>query len=299
VPPSRLGLAGHDPADLRSIILPAWDEFCTLARAADLDEPSRISGWSGRDVCVHLGTWPDSSSLARVESDLAQGEASAYDQDEINREVLAAHGSADDDEVFVALHRSRDSVASFLDRSDLDAIAAEPVGSSLGPLPSLTLLMAGGYELAVHALDLVPCGAPAPSRDLLYAGLGALVDVTGALAARHEIEVTASVVTPDGGWRASTEAGEGWTTEAVPAGRVKGAAVEGPLAEVLDVSAGRTNPAALLARGHLKLHGVPTLLRLAPIVENVPGLPGAKPLRGAVGLLSGANRVLRKIPGMR
>lgn len=298
MPPPRQGLASHDLAALRAMVVEAWDEFCILAGRADLDRPSRLPGWSGREVCVHLGTWPGFSALARVQRDLHEGAASTSDQDTLNRAVLAAHGSAEDKDILIALQRSRDAVASFLDRSDLSTVAAQPVGSSVGPLPALTLLMAGSYEVAVHALDLLPCGAAMPSRELLYAGLAALVDVTGALAVRHGITVTAAVLSPDGGWRMSSKDGEGWTTERVPAGRIKGAAVEGSLAELLDMSAGRANPLALLARGHIKLHGVPTLLRLAPIVENVPTLPGATALRAAVAFLSGAGRVLRKVPGI-
>jgi len=74
------------------------------------------------------------------------------------------------------------------------------VRSVLGPLPLSTLVGAGAYELAVHALDLAPAGARAPSTTLLSAGVAALVDTTGALAARCDISAGAACLSPEGGW---------------------------------------------------------------------------------------------------
>ena len=57
-PAQPRGLADRRPDVLADLVLPAWDAFLTLAADADLDGPSRLPGWTGRDVLVHLGAWP-------------------------------------------------------------------------------------------------------------------------------------------------------------------------------------------------------------------------------------------------
>ena len=62
---------------------------------------------------------------------------------------------------------------------------------------------------------------------------------------------------------------------------------------VLDITAGRTaNVPGLVTSGALRLHDVPGLLHLAPLVDEVPGIPGAAALRAATASLSAASTVL-------
>ncbi len=304
----ELGLASWEAADLASVVLPAWDEFLGIAAELDLDGRTRVSGWTARDVCVHLGSWPGSRSFHRMreeaerdsiadEADWSDHRSSVFDQDAHNEAVLDARGRAPRAEVLAALQEARDEVADFLAGPEVATIGHRRVRSVLGPLPLTTLVGAGAYELAVHALDLAPAGARRPSAGLLSAGLAALVDTTGALAARCELTTGASCVSPEAGWAFAAVPGA-WTTLELPDVPQAWPAVEGRAADVLDASAGRRAVPAMLARRELRLHHVAGLLSLAPIVEAVPGLPGGSALRLAVHNVRGLSRLIHRLPGV-
>jgi uncharacterized protein (TIGR03083 family) len=305
------GMASAGRAEVAPLVLGAWDEFLDVAASADLDRPSRLPGWRGHEVCVHLGSWDDYRALDRiVESARTGAGGEPPDPDAANALVTAAHRNASRGEVLQALERHRDTVRSYLDDADpaLDpALDLAPAMSTVGPLPLLSVVLGEAYELAVHALDLADCGARAPSAELLQAGLAALADVTGALAAAAGIEGGASLLTPDGGWTFASD-GRGWTVERTgtrrPDGSVSegsvvgGSVVEGSAQVLLDASAGRGNPVVQLARRRLKVHHPGGLLRLVPIVEAAPGIPGAPILRLAAQTLSGGRGLLGKLrPG--
>jgi hypothetical protein len=302
----ELGLASWEPGDLAGVVLPAWDDFLGLATELDLDGPTRLTGWTARDVCVHLGSWPGSRSFLRMREeaerdeaavDWAEHRASTFDQDAHNEAVLAARGRAPRADVLAALHESRAEVAAFLGSDEATALGGRPVRSVLGPLPLSTLVAAAAYELAVHALDLAPAGARAPSVTLASAGVAALVDTTGALAARCDISAGAACLSPEGGWAFAARPGA-WTTLELPAMPQGWPAVEGRAADLLDASAGRRAVPPMLARRDLRLHHVTSLLALAPIVEAVPGLPGGTALSAGIRNVRGLGRLVRRLPGV-
>ncbi len=306
--PDERGLASWEPADVAGLVLPAWDEFLALAAEIDLDSPTRLDGWSARAVCVHLGSWPGSRSFRRLreeaerddlgdEPDGSDLRASTFDQDAHNDAVVAARGLAPRADLLAALRVARDDVADFLASDDAARLGRRQVRSVLGPLPLTTLMAAGAYELAVHTLDLAPAGAPPPSADLLSAGVAALVDTTGALAARCELSAVAGCVAPEGGWAFSAAPGA-WSTVELPVVPGGWAVVQGRAADILDASAGRRAVPPMLARRDLRLHQVTGLLALAPIVEAVPGLPGGSALRSAVRNVRSLSRLVRRIPGL-
>ena len=79
--------------------------------------------------------------------------------------------------------------------------------------------------------------------------------------------------------------------------RPEGPGVEGAADLLLEAAAGRVNPVPAVARRQLRVHDATGLLRLAPIVRHVPGIPGgpvlqlaARAMGGPVGLLG---RLLR------
>ena len=310
--PGERGLASYDVTVLARHIMAAWDGFLVVARelaaSGGLDRPSRLEGWSARDVCVHLGSWPDSPALARLLNEARAAAADpglgdgtpTFDQDGHNAALLGKHGDASDTEVLDALLDARESAVDLLDAPDLPALALVPTRSMLGPLPLLGHVAAASYELAVHALDLAPAGAPAPEPRLLHSGVGALVDVTGALCARAGKDITAAVLTPAGGW-AFGSSGRDWTTlelgDDVAAAHLDWPAIEAEPATVLDVSAGRVPAPALLLRRELRTHDVPGLLRLASVLQQVPGVPGSGAMAVATRYLSGVGRLVRLIPG--
>jgi uncharacterized protein (TIGR03083 family) len=302
------GLASWEPADVAGLVVPAWDEFLEVAANVDLDARTRLEGWNARAVCVHLGSWPGSRSFQRIrdeaEADLVAGDpdrsdrrSGTFDQDAHNEAVVAARGRAPRDEVVAALREARDDVDAFLGSPDAARLGRRQVRSVLGPLPLMTLVAAAAYELAVHTLDLAPAGAPPPSAGLLSSGLAALVDTTGALAARCGLNAAAACVAPEGGWAFSAAPGA-WTTLELPVVPGGWPAVQGRGADILDASAGRRAVPPMLARRDLRLHQVAGLLALAPIVETVPGLPGGHALRIAVRNVRGISRLVRRIPGL-
>lgn len=282
--PGRCGIAETDLDALGAAVLASWDAFLDVARSADLTRPSRLPGWSGADTCIHLGDWDDHRVLAAVEASARSGGVSSpsHDADADNARLVGAHRDASPDEVLAAVQRSRDALADWFVGPGPAELGLTTCGSAVGPLPLLNLLHAAAYELAVHALDLAPCGAPHPPADLLDRGLAALLDVTGALSARAGIDITVTAQTPAGGW-AFTSAVSGWTTQAVPAGHFDGVGVRGSAADLLDASAGRAALPLLLVSRRLVVQQLPSFLRLAPLVSDIPGLPGGAALRAGVG----------------
>lgn len=273
-----VGLAGTDVPGLGRDILEAWGDFLEVVDTADLSRPSRLRGLSCRDVLVHLGTWDDHLVLDGLVAAAETGDGSAAGSvDDINRDLLARHTAATDDDVRAALVRSRDVIAAWLPTPAAERLGTAVVDSAVGRLPLLTVLSAGRYELAVHALDLK---AAAPSDRLLDHGLAALIDVTGSLASQHGIAMTLTAMAPEGGW-AFTSSSDGWTTSRA-SGRFEGPGVRGDAAVLLDASAGRASLPSLLARRKLKVQDMTGFLRLAPMIDAVPGLPGGPALRAGV-----------------
>lgn len=293
----RSGLAEQDPAELGRAVLAAWDAFLDVVRdpATDLSRPSRLRGWTGRDTCVHLGSWEDAQVMESVLASARAGDlADLPPPDRGNEALVRAHAGASTAQVVDALVAARDRVARFF-AEEAQETGRLLAGSAVGPLPVLSLVHAGCYELALHALDLAPCGAPPPPPVLLDRGLAALVDVTGALSTRAGVALTLTAMTPAGGWRYTSDTG-GWTTEPVPPGQVGGVGVRGAAVDLLDASAGRTALPSLLLTRRLQVQQLPQWMRLAPLLDEVPGLPGGAALRTAVqglsGVAGGVGRVL-------
>jgi Mycothiol maleylpyruvate isomerase N-terminal domain. len=294
------GLASWEPADIASLVMPSWDAFQEIASVVDMYDETRIAGWTARDLCIHLGSWPGSRSLHRMIAEArdhpgAEMSSSDFDQDAHNEAIIEAHADASRDDVLRALADARSDAATFLASPEVGELGQRLVRSVLGPLPLLTMVCAGTYELAVHALDLAPAGASRPPDTMLSAGLASLVDVTGALAARCSISTTAGCLAPEGGWAFASN-GPDWLTMDLPDVQTGWSVVDGRADVLLDASAGRRGVPGLLARREMRLHHVSGLLTLAPILDAVPGLPGASALGGAARHLLGAGRLLRRLP---
>ncbi len=280
--PAPRGLADTDPVALGEQVLACWDAFLDLASAADLSRPSRLPGWTGRDVCVHLGAHDGTSPMEGILDSARRGDLTDLGSPDAGNEAkVRAHRGLSDDEVVAGVVRARDAVEAFLEGPDLERYGRAPVGSTVGPLPVLSLVHAATYELAVHGMDLAPCGAPAPAAQLLDRGLASLVDVTGALASKAGVHFVLTASTPGSGWQfTSTDAG--WATEPTAGGDFDGVGVKGTAAELLDASAGRVSVPSLLMSRKMVVQELPQWMRLAPLVAEVPGLPGGGALKGAI-----------------
>ena len=289
LPPVQ-GITDHGRDVVAPMVLEAWEDFLALVEPLDFDAPTRLPGWRVHEVCVHLGAWPEHDALAGVLASAREGRLDRLpDSDEINDRLVETYRDASREEVIDSLVRARDNAAAYFDDPDstLDIALA---GSVVGPLPVLSVMLGGNYELAVHALDLEPAGAPPPSDRLLLTGLGALAEVAGALAAGVGLNECASLHSPIGGWQFAAHDGT-WTTRKLGPEQPSGTAVEGDAAGLLDLSAGRINPVVAITKGHLRVHDLPGLLRLAPIVESAPGIPGGPVLRVAARTLSATMRL--------
>jgi uncharacterized protein (TIGR03083 family) len=284
--------AGRDEVARR--VLSAWDAFIERAESVDLTRPSRLAGWRAQEICVHLGCWDDHAAVADlIASARAGGTGTPPDVDAVNARVTRAHRDASREEVLTALRRNREATARYLADEPVELDTALTV-SVVGRIPLLSVVLGQAYELAVHGLDLVSCGAAPPPAEVLQSGLAALADVTGGLAASMDITGGVTLTTPDGGWAFASDGG-GWTVQRVPAGRVDGPAVEAPADLLLDAASGRINPVAALARRRLRIHDVGGLLRLAPIVQAAPGIPGGPILQLAARTVGGAGGMLGRL----
>ncbi len=303
---AELGVIEHDRAEIRERVVGAWDEFLHVARGVDMNARSRLRGWRAHEICVHLAAWDDYQPVAGVlqaAREALRGTVTRQppDADEGNRWVVQAHRHADRDEVIAALERAREDAAAYLKHPEAQELDKVLVVSTVGPLPTLTILHAQVYELAVHSLDLAACGAPPPDPSLLDAGLAAMTDAAGALAARVGITSTAGIRTEGGTWAFRSSA-SGWQigrwggpdASSDFAGRLP-VRVDAPAAMLLEASAGRINPLKAVVTRRLKVHGLPGLLGLAPIVETVPGIPGGPALRMTARGLAGAGGALGRL----
>lgn len=279
-----------------SMVLGAWDAFLEQAESVDLRRSSRLDGWRAQEICVHLGCWDDHTAMADlIASARAGGSGTPPDVDAVNARVTAAHRDASREEVLAALRRNREATARYLadEPAELDTA---PTVSVVGRIPLLSVVLGQAYELAVHGLDLVSCGAAAPPPAVLQSGLAALADVTGGLAASLDITGGVTLTTPDGGWAFAADP-HGWTVREVGPGDHAGAAVEAPADLLLEAASGRINPVPAVARRRLKVHDIGGLLKLAPIVQAVPGIPGGPILQLAARTVGGAGGMLGRIFG--
>jgi uncharacterized protein (TIGR03083 family) len=290
------GMADAGRKEIAGMVLPAWDAFLAQAEDVDLSRPSRLPGWRAEEICVHLGLWPENTAMADlIASARAGGTGPQPDVDAVNARVTAAHRDASRDEVLAALRANREATERYL-TEEPEELDTAPTVSVVGRLPLLSVVLGQAYELAVHGLDLADLGAPPVPDEVLQSGLAALADVTGALAAACGITGGATLATPDGGWRFAADP-SGWTVTHVAAGSTSGAAVEAPAAVLLEAASGRINPVPAVARRRLKVREISGLLKLTPIVQAVPGIPGGPILQLAARTVGGAGGVLGRLFG--
>ena len=287
--PDRCGVAAHDVDEVGRAVLLAWDALLEVVQApgTDLSRPSRLSGWSGKDVLVHLGAWPEAQVMdALIESASTGGHGESPAPDAGNEALVAAHRDATEAEVVAALVAARARIERFFTSDEVHLWGRVLARSTVGPLPVLSTVHAGTFELAVHALDLAPCGAPRPDPLLLDRGLAALIDITGRLASSAGVDIELTGQAPEGGWvfRSDTD---GWTTIRTPPGPFEGVGAKATAADLLDTAAGRTNLGQMLLTRRLQVQQLPQWMRLAPLLDDVQGLPGGAALKTAAGGLSG------------
>lgn len=326
--PGERGLASSDRDALASSVVASWTAFAAMVDPLDLDAVSRAKGLTAREVVIPLGAWPDNRPLDEVLDDARRGVVGDHDQGALVDAVRAAHAHDSDTAIKEALHRQADEMERLLFGDRLDDVADAPVASMLGTLPLISFLHAGTYPLATSALDLEQCGAAVPQH-VLDNGLLGLLDTIGALGARQQVAASLAAITPTtvlataaraGAWRTldlrnddvtpdadhsqhtdphadgARSRTDGLGSDGDPAPGALGPAVRGTTRLLLDVTAGRADVPAAVARKQLAVDDWPGLLALTPIVEQVPGIPGRTALVAAARAataLSGALRLFR------
>lgn len=299
------GLASAEPAHVAELLTGAWDGLIELAEDCPLDAATRLPEWTVRDVLVHLGHWDsEDDPVADLEAYArSQQVDSPDDVDARNAGVVASYHDASRTEVLAALAAGRQRALDFLAAPDAPEVGRRWVGSVVGPLPMTGLLVAQAYELAVHGTDLVHDSDRVVPRALLDAGVGALVDVTGALAARAGIDGTLAVVTPQGCWATGAHRGvageQAWTTVRLD-GEVRPSAlgwpaVAGEATDVLEAASGRALAVQLLATRRLRVHRPAGLLRLLPALQSAPGLPGGSAVQASLKALTQTGQLMGRV----
>jgi hypothetical protein len=275
--PHEHGLASGDLTALAADIDRAWELFEGVAADVDPDAPSRKNGWTARDLVARLGQWESGRTLTDLLADAHDGDADHYDADAVDEQVREATAELPFEDVRAALSAARTTTREWLGSDGPGTWGLVHTSSPLGPLPVLTVMNAMTYQLSVTSLDLEPCGATAP-EELLGIGLFALIDTTGALAGRKHVTGSFTAVTPERIVGAGSRAGH-WRTALLPEDPDMGPGVLAPTRMVIDATSGRANVGHLYRTGELRVRDLGGLVRLAPVLEGVPGIP---PL-GAVG----------------
>lgn len=271
------GLASGEVAPLAASVDRAWELFEQVARQADLSAPSRKQGLDGRAIVAQLGQWEVGRTLADLIADAHEGDVGYVDADAIDARVVAATAELDDDTVIGGITAARAAIAEWLASDGPATWGLVHTSSPLGPLPVLTVVNAASYQLAIAARDLRPTGVEEP-LELLHLGMVAMVDTVGALAGRAHVTGSFTAVTPELVVGVGATAGR-WRTSVLAEDPRQGPAVHATAPVVLDVTRGRVNTAALYRSGDLRVHDLPGLIRLAPVLEGVPGMPPV----GAIG----------------
>ena len=292
------GLATVDRARLAAGIAQSWALFAALLERADLDAPTRAKGLTVRELVIPLGAWDDNRPLAQLLDEARRGVTGEHDQGALVDAVREAHRHESDADVRDAIVRQGESMETWLYGAD-DGLADAPVASMLGTLPVITFLHAATYPLATTALDIGSTGVEVPEQ-LLDNGLLGLVDTIGALAARQGITASIAGITPT--TLVGTAANGGaWRTELLDPVTLRlpddvGPSVEGSTRLLLEVTAGRADVPGAIRRKEISVHDLNGLLALAPIVEQVPGIPGRGALVGAIRATTAVGAALRRLP---
>ena len=299
--PGERGLATSDPARLAASISQSWAIFAALVDVLDLDAPTRAKGLRAREVVIPLGAWDDNRPLTVLLDEARAGNVGDHDQGALVDAVRAAHRDEPDEAVREAIRRQGDQMEHFLYGDSVRELGALPVASMLGTLPVLTFLHAATYPLATSALDLELAGAVAPDA-LLLNGLLGLVDTIGALAARQGVTASIAAITPTAIVATGASAGS-WRTSLLDPDDLRGElpesvgpSVEGRARLVLDITSGRADIPAAVRRKEVAIHDLAGLLALAPIVEQVPGIPGRAALVAAIRATTALTGVWRRLP---
>ena len=265
------GLASGDLDALAADIDRAWELFEDIAADVDPDAPSRKHGWTARELIARLGQWDMSRTLEDVLRDAHDGDAGHFDADEVDEQIRAATADLPYDDIRDSLTAARTTTAEWLATDGPETWGLVHTSSPLGPLPVLTVLNALTYQMCIAALDVEQCGATVPD-ELLGIGMSALIDTTGALAGRKHITGSFTAITPERIVGVGSRDGH-WRTAILPEDPRTGPGAIASTRILIDATSGRSNVTHLYRTGELHVRDLGGLMRLAPVLDGVPGVP--------------------------
>lgn len=268
------GLLSADPADLKERVISAWQIMVDVVDEVDLDRPGRSSRRSTREEVIAIGSWSDSRGIADLERDADSGATETEPMREAADRLAASHAGASDEEVRDSVRQALAETAEWLEGPGFDDYGRRPVPSPLGILPMGTVVHSAVFQLAVTARDLMPAGAT-PRPELTDLGLVALMDSTGAVGARIDLQARAAAVTERVTVGTAIEP-QRWRT-IVGDNVGDGPAALAPAEVLVDLAAGRIELGALTRS--LRFRQTRGLLALSPVVDELPDLPAAPLLR--------------------
>ena len=269
--PHEHGLASGDLERLAADIDRAWQLFEEVAAEVDPDAPSRKSGWTARELIARLGQWESGRRLSDMLADAHDGDAAHYDADAIDEQVREATADLPFEEILSGLSAARTTTREWLASDGPQTWGLVHTSSPLGPLPILTVMNAMTYQLSIAALDLEQCGVEAPD-ELLGIGMTALIDTTGALAGRKHITGSFMAITPERIVGVGSRGGH-WRTAELPEDPHMGPGAVAPTRILIDATSGRGNVGHLYRTGELHVRDLGGMVRLAPVLDGVPGVP--------------------------
>ncbi len=291
------GLASADIQVACEHTLQSWkgfrDELRELSDAGRFDTQLRSTSTAGRhhtvrDLAIGIGAWPEARTIEVIAAEARAGLIGDFDHDPLTDELRSRYTDQPDAAILAAVDETVDQLERWVDAHAQTSEALLPVRSLLGTLPTITLLHAACYQLAVYAVDIQASGssrAPMPpaATELKFFGVSALVDVTGAIAARQGVAAAIAARTPDGVAAMRSATTGAWRTVLLdPDTVVDAPSVTASTKTFIEVTTGRIgNIPALMLRRELQLDDIPGLLHVTPVLEGVPGLPGGAALRAA------------------
>lgn len=281
----ELGLLSADPEAMIARIESAWGSYLDTIAGLDFREvePERIR------AIQDLGTWPGDAGLAAII-------AEAAGEERITATSTPRDG-ADKAATLDALQRSLDDFNAWALSIDRTQTQAGMVSTPLGPLPLLTALHGVSYSQTLTLLPILD-SSDARVRELLPMALPALVDTTGAFAARARATASLVALTASGNVGTGADGGA-WRTRLLDSSAASSPGRLGPrvmadAATLIAVTAGVADVPRAYRSGQLRFAELGGLMRWVPVLEHVPGMPAAAALGRAASYISGMSGLLSR-----
>lgn len=279
------GLLSSAPEQMVEAINASWTSYLNTIEGLDfatIDSPPlrRIQ---------ELGTWPGDEGLSALIAE------AAGDQRRTATSTPAAE--PDKSATLDALQRSFNDFTIWAESDERAQTAAGSVSTPLGPLPLLTALHGVSYSQTLTLLPLLGSD-DARVRALLPYALSALVDTTGAFAARASTTASLVALTSSGNVGTGADSGA-WRTLSLDAQLVSTPSRLGPrvmadAATLIAVTAGQADVPRAYRSGQLRFAELSGLMRWVPVLEHVPGMPAAAALGRAANYIAGMSGLLSR-----